>query len=68
VGWADAVALRPDIVLSDVRANAAPPDRLADSAHWAALVRRAQILPWNPEAAASHHAHARFLNGVADAM
>ncbi|MCA1217772.1 ABC transporter substrate-binding protein [Streptomyces sp. 8L] len=68
VDWAEAAAQRPDIVLADVRANAAPPERLAGSAGWREITERAQVLPWNPEPPASHHAHARFFDTVADAM
>ncbi|WP_030902060.1 ABC transporter substrate-binding protein [Streptomyces sp. NRRL F-5126] len=66
--WAEAAALRPDIVLADVRANAAPPRLLAGNASWSAMTRRAQVLPWNPENPASHRAHAGWLDTVADAM
>ncbi|WP_329459286.1 ABC transporter substrate-binding protein [Streptomyces sp. NBC_01497] len=68
VEWAEAAGLRPDIVLADVRANAAPAGQLAGSAGWREIVERAQVLPWNPEPPASHHAHARFFDTVADAM
>ncbi|MFE1962924.1 ABC transporter substrate-binding protein [Streptomyces sp. NPDC059479] len=68
VGWSEAAALEPDIVLTDVRANAEPRARLRDSAHWRAVEERARIAPWNPEAPYSHLAHARFLDTVADAI
>ncbi|MCF3960846.1 ABC transporter substrate-binding protein [Streptomyces fuscigenes] len=68
VEWEEAAALRPDIVLADVRTNAASAERLAGSAGWREIAERAQILPWNPEPPASHHAHAAFFETVADAM
>ncbi|WP_345649063.1 ABC transporter substrate-binding protein [Streptomyces tremellae] len=68
VTWAEAEELRPDIVLADVRANAAPREALAGTAEWARIAEHAQILPWNPEPPASHHAHALFFDTVADAM
>ncbi|RDG36218.1 ABC transporter substrate-binding protein [Streptomyces corynorhini] len=66
--WSEAAALAPGILLTDVRANAAPRDRLQDNAHWRALEERARIVPWNPEAPSSHRAHARFLDTVSDAL
>ncbi|MGW2053810.1 ABC transporter substrate-binding protein [Streptomyces sp. NPDC001840] len=68
VTWAEAAALEPDVVLADVRANAAPRARLLDNAHWRAIEERARIVAWNPEAPCSHLAHARFLDTVADAV
>ncbi|WP_049579125.1 ABC transporter substrate-binding protein [Streptomyces sp. SBT349] len=67
-GWTEAAALGADIVLTDVRANAAPPDALAQSPGWHALRDRAAIVPWNPEIPGSHHAHERFFDGVAQAL
>ncbi|MFE4830577.1 ABC transporter substrate-binding protein [Streptomyces sp. NPDC056672] len=67
-GWSEAAALEPDIVLTDVRANAAPRARLRDNAHWRAVEERARIVPWNPEVPYSHLAHARFLGTVTDAV
>ncbi|WP_328581093.1 ABC transporter substrate-binding protein [Streptomyces sp. NBC_00370] len=66
--WSEAAALAPDIVLADVRANAAPREQFADNEHWRAIAGRARILPWNPETPSSHHAHARLLGTVADAV
>ncbi|MFI5759016.1 ABC transporter substrate-binding protein [Streptomyces sp. NPDC051569] len=68
VGWAEAAALEPDIVLADVRANAATPEELRDSEPWRAIEARARLVPWNPEAPSSHRAHAAFLHTVADAV
>ncbi|MFE4367593.1 ABC transporter substrate-binding protein [Streptomyces sp. NPDC056835] len=68
VEWAEAATSAPDIVLADVRANAAPRDQLRGNAHWRAIEERARIVPWNPEAPVSHRAHARFLHTVADAV
>jgi iron complex transport system substrate-binding protein len=67
-GWSEAAALEPDIVLADVRANAAPRDRLLGNEHWRDIEERARILPWNPEAPHSHRAHARFLDMVAGVL
>ncbi|MFJ2112663.1 MULTISPECIES: ABC transporter substrate-binding protein [unclassified Streptomyces] len=66
--WSEAAALEPDIVLMDVRVNAAPLAQLRGNAHWRAVEERARIVPWNPEAPGSHRAHARFLGAVADAV
>ncbi|MFF5565508.1 ABC transporter substrate-binding protein [Streptomyces sp. NPDC012623] len=66
--WSEAAALAADIVLTDVRANAAPRDRLQGNAHWRALEESARTVPWNPEAPGSHRAHARFLDTVSDAL
>ena len=66
--WSEVAALEPDIVLSDVRLNAAPRARLLGNAHWRGLEERARTLPWNPEAPCSHRGHARFLDTIAEAM
>ncbi|MFI9626097.1 ABC transporter substrate-binding protein [Streptomyces sp. NPDC052042] len=68
VDWAEAAALRPDIVLADVRANATPLDDLRTNAEWAAIERTARVIPWNPEPVFGPQAHARFLGLVADAV
>ncbi|MDQ0798059.1 ABC transporter substrate-binding protein [Streptomyces sp. B1I3] len=67
VGWAAAAAFRPQVVLTDVRSNAAPLGE-AGSPEWQESVRRARIVPWNPEPLCSPRAHARFLHLVADAL
>ncbi|MFJ3088615.1 ABC transporter substrate-binding protein [Streptomyces sp. NPDC086838] len=67
-GWADAAALRPDVVLADIRSNATPLDELRDNPEWAAVAAAARVVPWNPEPVCSAHAHARFLEQVADAL
>lgn len=67
VGWADAAALEPDIVLTDVRAHAVPLVEIAAPA-WQETGRRARTVPWNPEPLCSPQAHARFLGLVADAV
>jgi iron complex transport system substrate-binding protein len=66
--WSEAATLAPDILLADVRANAAPREQFQDNEHVRAIAEHAQILPWNPEAPSSHHAHARFLGTIADAI
>ena len=67
-GWAEAAALRPDVVLADIRAHATPLDELRDHPEWAAVAAAARVVPWNPEPVCSAHAHARFLEQVADAL
>ncbi|MFE4857109.1 ABC transporter substrate-binding protein [Streptomyces sp. NPDC056670] len=66
--WATAAGLRPDIVLADVRSNAAPLDTLHSDASWRALEAGARILAWNPESPCSARAHAAFFGAVADAL
>ncbi|MEV7085938.1 ABC transporter substrate-binding protein [Streptomyces sp. NPDC093085] len=67
-GWSEAAALAPDIVLADVRANAAPREDFASHPGWRAIAERARVVEWNPEAPASHRAHARFLDTVTEAL
>ncbi|GGV92073.1 ABC transporter substrate-binding protein [Streptomyces gelaticus] len=68
VGWAEAAALRPAVVLADVRANATPLDELRAHPDWSAIEGAARVVPWNPEPVCSPQAHARFLTLVADAL
>ncbi|MGD3110039.1 ABC transporter substrate-binding protein [Streptomyces sp. YGL11-2] len=68
VGWAEAAALAPDVVLIDVRVNAARVEALRSDEHWRAIEGRARLLPWNPEAPASRRAHTRFFTEVAEAV
>ncbi|MEU2671741.1 ABC transporter substrate-binding protein [Streptomyces sp. NPDC007164] len=68
VGWAEAAALRPAVVLADIRANATPLDELRTNADWAAVEEAARVVPWNPEPVCSARAHAAFLDLVADAV
>jgi iron complex transport system substrate-binding protein len=68
VDWTAAASLRPDIVLSDVRANALPVDRLGAIEAWQPAAGGARLVPWNPEIPCSHLAHARFFDAVADAV
>ncbi|MFH8682032.1 ABC transporter substrate-binding protein [Streptomyces lydicus] len=68
VGWAEAAELSPDIVLMDVRVNAARPESLRADEHWRAIEARARLLPWNPEASCSRRAHTRFFTLVADTV
>lgn len=56
-------ALRPEVVLTDIRAHAAPLDELRGSAD-----RSAPVVPWNPEPLYGPRDHARFLGLVADAL
>ncbi|MFG3281697.1 ABC transporter substrate-binding protein [Streptomyces sp. NPDC048111] len=66
--WDAAVELRPDIVLADVRCNAAPLAALRTDPSWRALEERARILAWNPESPCSARAHAAFFDTVARAL
>lgn len=68
VGWADVAALDADIVLTDVRVNAAAPGTLRGNPHWRAVEGSARLVPWNPEAPCSRRAHARFFREVAGAV
>ncbi|MET9661079.1 ABC transporter substrate-binding protein [Streptomyces sp. NPDC006510] len=68
VGWAEAAALRPSVVLADIRANATPLGELRTNADWSAIEQAARVVPWNPEPVCSARAHARFLTLVADAV
>ncbi|WP_234313877.1 ABC transporter substrate-binding protein [Streptomyces sp. NBRC 109706] len=67
-GWADALALAPGIVLTDVRANAARPDVFGNTDGWRALADAAVVVPWNPELPPSRSAQARFFETLADAI
>ncbi|MFE9401410.1 ABC transporter substrate-binding protein [Streptomyces sp. NPDC006530] len=66
--WETAAALRPDIVLADVRSNAVPLDGLRSEPAWRALEGGARVLDWNPEAPCSARSHAAFFDAVADAV
>ncbi|GGJ77502.1 hypothetical protein GCM10011583_06090 [Streptomyces camponoticapitis] len=66
--WEQALALDPDVVLGDVRANAATPESLRGDRHWRALQERTRTVAWNPEAPCSHRGHARFVDAVAAAL
>ncbi|MFJ5679799.1 ABC transporter substrate-binding protein [Streptomyces sp. NPDC093097] len=68
VGWAEAAALAPDVVLIDVRVNAARVEALRTDENWRAIEARARLLPWNPEAPVSRRAHTRFFTEVARAV
>ncbi|WP_250290346.1 ABC transporter substrate-binding protein [Streptomyces atroolivaceus] len=67
VDWAAAAAMRPGIVLADIRSNALPLDEITAPA-WRAAGACARIVPWNPEPLCSPQGHARFLALVADAV
>ncbi|MCX4547546.1 MULTISPECIES: ABC transporter substrate-binding protein [unclassified Streptomyces] len=68
VSWSEAAELRPDIVLADVRANAAPLDTLRAVEGWQRIGAGARVMPWNPESPGTARAHARFFGAVADAV
>ncbi|MFJ4970732.1 ABC transporter substrate-binding protein [Streptomyces sp. NPDC088755] len=63
LGRVEAFALRPDVILTDIRAHAAPLDELRGSGD-----RSAPVVPWNPEPLYGPRDHARFLGLVADAL
>ncbi|THA75513.1 ABC transporter substrate-binding protein [Streptomyces sp. A0642] len=67
-GWAQAAALRPAVVLADIRAHATPLDALPADGPWASVRDSVRVAPWNPEPVCSARAHARFLARVADAL
>lgn len=58
---ADTFALRPDVILTDIRAHAAPLDELGRDGG-------EPVVPWNPEPLYGPRDHARFLGLVADAL
>lgn len=68
VGWAQAAALRPAVVLADIRAHATALDELRADGPWGSVERTVRVVPWNPEPVCSARAHARFLALVADAL
>ncbi|OKJ18329.1 ABC transporter substrate-binding protein [Streptomyces sp. CB00316] len=57
----DTFALRPDVILTDIRAHASPLDELG----WDG---GGPVVPWNPEPLYGPRDHARFLGLVADAL
>lgn len=61
LGRADAFALQPDVILTDIRAHAAPLDELGRDGG-------EPVVPWNPEPLYGPRDHARFLGLVADAL
>ncbi|MFJ9638933.1 ABC transporter substrate-binding protein [Streptomyces sp. NPDC101178] len=61
LGRADTLALRPDVILTDIRAHAAPLDELGPDGG-------EPVVPWNPEPLYGPRDHARFLGLVADAL
>ncbi|MEU5716319.1 ABC transporter substrate-binding protein [Streptomyces sp. NPDC020403] len=67
LGWAEVAALRPDVVLTDIRSNATPLGE-AVAPEWREAVRRAGSVPWNPEPLCSPRARSRFLDLVAEAL
>ncbi|MFT9667665.1 ABC transporter substrate-binding protein [Streptomyces rhizosphaericola] len=63
LGRTQTFALRPDVILTDIRAHAAPLDELRGEEH-----RAVPVVPWNPEPLYGPRDHARFLGLVADAL
>ncbi|MEU5220110.1 ABC transporter substrate-binding protein [Streptomyces sp. NPDC020807] len=57
--WGRVGELRPDVVLFDNRAHAAPPGSYG-------IPDAARLVPWNPETPPSPDAYARFFRGVAE--
>ncbi|MEU3368879.1 ABC transporter substrate-binding protein [Streptomyces sp. NPDC006660] len=66
--WRAAAALRPGLVLMDIRSNAAPLEVVRADASWRALEAGARIVAWNPEPPGSAAAHAAFFERVAGAL
>ncbi len=60
---ADTFALRPEVILTDIRAHAAPLEELRGSEG-----APTPVVPWNPEPLYGPRDHARFLGLVADAL
>ncbi|MFC9991110.1 ABC transporter substrate-binding protein [Streptomyces globisporus] len=60
---ADTFALRPEVILADIRAHAAPLEELRGSEG-----APTPVVPWNPEPLYGPRDHARFLGLVADAL
>ncbi|MFW3476696.1 ABC transporter substrate-binding protein [Streptomyces microflavus] len=63
LGRTETFALRPDVILTDIRAHAAPLDELRGGEDGSA-----PVVPWNPEPLYGPRDHARFLGLVADAL
>ncbi|MFJ8974238.1 ABC transporter substrate-binding protein [Streptomyces anulatus] len=59
----DTFALRPEVILTDIRAHAAPLEELRGSGG-----APTPVVPWNPEPLYGPRDHARFLGLVADAL
>ncbi|NDZ60514.1 ABC transporter substrate-binding protein [Streptomyces anulatus] len=59
----DTFALRPEVILTDIRAHAAPLEELRGSGD-----APTPVVPWNPEPLYGPRDHARFLGLVADAL
>ncbi|PCG87498.1 ABC transporter substrate-binding protein [Streptomyces sp. WZ.A104] len=59
----DTFALRPEVILTDIRAHAGSLDALRGSD-----ARPTPVVPWNPEPLYGPRDHARFLGLVADAL
>ncbi|MFD0311199.1 ABC transporter substrate-binding protein [Streptomyces sp. NPDC127119] len=66
--WDRAAELAPDLVLADVRGNAAPAAELESVPAWRALTSAATVTPWNPEPPCSTRAYAAFVRSVAGAL
>ncbi|NEE46531.1 ABC transporter substrate-binding protein, partial [Streptomyces sp. SID8455] len=63
LGRTETFALRPDVILTDIRAHAAPLDELRGDEDGST-----PVVPWNPEPLYGPRDHARFLGLVADAL
>ncbi len=59
----DTLALRPEVILTDIRAHATPLEELRGSGGVPT-----PVVPWNPEPLYGPRDHARFLGLVADAL
>ncbi|WP_326683313.1 ABC transporter substrate-binding protein [Streptomyces microflavus] len=63
LGRTETFALRPDVILTDIRAHATPLDELRGDEDGST-----PVVPWNPEPLYGPRDHARFLGLVADAL
>ncbi|WP_354400390.1 ABC transporter substrate-binding protein [Streptomyces sp. PvR018] len=63
LGRTETFALRPDVILTDIRAHAAPLDELHGDEDGST-----PVVPWNPEPLYGPRDHARVLGLVADAL
>ncbi|MFF3325533.1 ABC transporter substrate-binding protein [Streptomyces sp. NPDC002889] len=68
VDWSTAAQLAPDVVLTDVRANALPLKELGAVEAWQPVATRARLVPWNPELPCSALSHTAFFDAVAQAV
>ncbi|GHJ35772.1 ABC transporter substrate-binding protein [Streptomyces sp. TS71-3] len=66
--WETAAGLGADVLLTDIRGNAARPGDLDGVPAWRALTADATVTAWNPELPCSPRACAEFLHAVAESL